>query len=171
MAGHSYGLRQRPSTTVSTADSLTTSSTLVPTMTTTSTPTSKRNILLDWTNDVWSFNLYTIRSNTSCITVLASAKMSIHKNSREFPREFCERRIHGNSRTGIPGGLDSDFAHFSSFPRWPVFHWKTQIFLPPLFNTQFEIVPLALHPQNFVRKVRWYRANCSCKKFSLRPKA
>jgi len=47
--------------------------------------------------------MYTIRSNT---LVLASAKMSIHKNSREFPWEFCERRIPGNSRTGIPGGLD-----------------------------------------------------------------
>jgi len=35
---------------------------------------------------------------TKAKTVLASAKMSIHKNSREFPREFCERRIPGNSR-------------------------------------------------------------------------
>ena len=45
--------------------------------------------------------------------------MSIHKNSREFPREFCERRISGNSRTGIPG--NSRWPWIKSRMNWLLF--------------------------------------------------
>jgi len=42
-----------------------------------------------------------------------------------------------------------------------------QFFSPPSFNPKLKNILLALHPQNFVCREPWHRANYSCKEFTV----
>jgi len=58
---------------------------------------------------------------------------------------------------------------FTGFEIRPVLHWKCTFSYPLSFNANFENVPIALHPANFVHSKPQQRAYYFCKSVLLWP--